>query len=214
MSRPDVGGGTVSVDPAEIGGLAQGLLERAGATPGNASTVVDHLLAASRMGVHSHGIARIPQYLDEISSGTIDPAAEPGIERISVSRLAVDGRRGFGQVVGMRMVAELEPLAVETGLAMATGRHLGHTGRVGAYPEALAEWGLIGLAACNGAASGHWVAPFGGRDGRLSTNPLAMSWPIEGEAPVVADFSTAATAEGVIRNLRDRGAEAPDGSLR
>jgi LDH2 family malate/lactate/ureidoglycolate dehydrogenase len=130
------------------------------------------------------------------------------------SRLSVDGRRGFGQVVGMRMVEALVPVARTTGIAMANGRHLGHTGRIGAYSEALAQAGLIGLAVCNGAPSGHWVAPFGGRDGRLSTNPIAMAWPVEGEAPVVADFSTASAPEGVIRVLRERGAEAPDGCLR
>ena len=59
----------------------------------------------------------------------------------AASRLSVDGGRGFGQVVGMRMVDALIPLARSTGIAMANGRHLGHTGRIGAYPEALAEGG-------------------------------------------------------------------------
>jgi len=63
----------------------------------------------------------------------------------------LDGGRGFGQVIGMRMVDALVPLARSTGIAMANGRHLGHTGRIGAYPEALAKAGLIGMAVCNGA---------------------------------------------------------------
>ena len=114
----------------------------------------------------------------------------------------------------MRMVEALAPVARATGIAMANGRHLGHTGRIGAYSEALAQAGLIGLTVCNGPPSGHWVAPFGGLDGRLSTNPIAMAWPVEGESPVVADFSTASAPEGVIRVLRERGAEAPEGCLR
>jgi uncharacterized oxidoreductase len=214
MSQADARSGSVAVDLTEIEQLGRTLLERAGATPENAALVIDHLLTASRMGLHSHGVARIPQYLEEITAGTIDPAAEPDIERTSESRLQVDGRRGFGQVVGMEMVVALRPLIEETGIAMASGRHLGHTGRVGTYPEALAEAGLVGLAVCNGAPSGHWVAPFGGRDGRISTNPLAISWPVDGEPPVVADFSTGATAEGVIRNIRDHGQEVPEGVLR
>ncbi len=130
------------------------------------------------------------------------------------SRLSVDGLRGFGQVVGMLMVEALVPVARATGVAMVNGRHLGHTGRIGAYPDALAQAGLIGLALCNGAPSGHWVAPFGGRDGRISTNPMAMAWPVDGQSPVVADFSTATAPEGVIRVLRERGAKAPEGALR
>jgi LDH2 family malate/lactate/ureidoglycolate dehydrogenase len=85
---------------------------------------------------------------------------------------------------------------------------------VGAYAEALARAGLIGLAVCNGAPSGHWVAPFGGKDGRISTDPIAFAWPVWGEPPVVADFSTGATAEGVIRSLANRGELAPEGFLR
>ena len=112
------------------------------------------------------------------------------------------------------MVEALIPVARATGIAMINGYHLGHTGRIGAYPEALAEAGLVGLAVCNGSPSGHWVAAFGGRDGRISTNPIAVGWPVEHEAPVVADFSTAVAPEGVIRVMRDRQAEAPEGYLR
>jgi hydroxycarboxylate dehydrogenase B len=194
--------------------LGSRLLERAGATPEHARIVMEHLVDASAMQLHSHGVMRIPQYIAEIESGIIDPKAEPEITPRSPSHISVEGKRGFGQVVGTRMVEALVPLTRKQGIAMANGRHLGHTGRIGAYPEALAEAGLIGLAVCNGAPSGHWVAPFGGRDGRISTNPIAVGWPVEGEAPVVADFSTATAPEGVIRVLRDRGAEAPEGYLR
>jgi len=114
----------------------------------------------------------------------------------------------------MLMVDALIPVARATGIAMINGRHLGHTGRIGAYPEALANAGLVGLAVCNGAPSGHWVAAFGGRDGRISTNPIAIGWPVEGAPPVVADFSTATSPEGVIRVMRDRKLEAPEGYLR
>ncbi|HUC18248.1 MAG TPA: Ldh family oxidoreductase [Acetobacteraceae bacterium] len=194
--------------------FGRALLEHSGAPPEHAGIVMEHLVRASSMGLASHGVMRIPQYLAEIEAGIIDPAAEPEIEQTGISRLRVEGRRGFGQVVGMRMVGALTQLVRETGVAMANGRHLGHTGRIGAYAEALAEGALIGLAMCNGAPSGHWVAPFGGREGRISTNPMAMSWPVDGEKPVVADFSTAAAPEGVIRVLRDQGAEAPEGALR
>jgi uncharacterized oxidoreductase len=200
--------------PDDMLTFGSALLEHSGATPEHARIVMEHLIESSAMGLHSHGVMRIPQYLAEIGEGTIDPAAQPMITQSDISRLAVDGRRGFGQVVGSVMVEALVPVARASGIAMANGRHLGHTGRIGAYPEALGRAGLIGLAVCNGAPSGHWVAPFGGSDGRISTNPIAMSWPVEGAPPVVADFSTAAAPEGVIRALRQRGREVPEGFLR
>jgi hydroxycarboxylate dehydrogenase B len=200
--------------PTELLALGEALLERSGAPAVHARIVMEHLLTASAMGLASHGIMRIPQYLAEIESGVIDPAAEPEIVQTGASRISVEGRRGFGQVVGMRMVEAVIPLARSTGVALAHGRHLGHTGRIGAYAEALAHAGMVGLAVCNGAPSGHWVAPFGGRDGRISTNPIAMSWPVAGETPVLADFSTATAPEGAIRVLRERGEEVPEGTLR
>lgn len=190
------------------------LLEGAGASSRDARIVMEHLIASSAMGLHSHGVMRIPQYLAEIQSEIINPRAEPRVVQHSASRLSIDGERGFGQVVGMLMVEALIPVARATGIAMINGYHLGHTGRIGAYPQALAEAGLVGLAVCNGSPSGHWVAAFGGRDGRISTNPIAVGWPVAGAPPVVADFSTSAAPEGVIRVMRDRKTQAPEGYLR
>lgn len=214
MSGPETAAVAVRVERAPIVALGCALLERAGAPPTAARTVMEHLADASAMNLHSHGLMRISQYLAEIASGGIDPTAVPEVRVVNPTRLAVEARRGFGQVVGMALVDAALPVARTLGMAVATGRGLGHTGRVGAYPEAIARAGLIGIAACSGPPSGHWVAPFGGREGHISTNPLAFSWPVAGGDPVVADFSTAATAEGVVRSLRNRGLPAPDGMLR
>jgi uncharacterized oxidoreductase len=157
---------------------------------------------------------RIPQYLDEIASGFVDPRAEIEVHRPTPTRLVLDGHHAFGQVAGTALVAAVLPVARELGMAIGTVRGVAHTGRIGAYPEQAARQGFIALACCNGGPSGHWVAPFGGRDGRISTNPMAFAWPVEGDAPAVADFSTGATAEGVVRSLRFRGLQAPPGTLR
>lgn len=202
----------VAVEPMEQLGTA--LLEGAGAPPEHAKIVMRHLIEASAMGLHSHGVMRVPQYLDEIARGVLDPRATTTAMQMAPTRLVLDGHRAFGQVAGMRLVDAVVPIARELGMAIGTVRGVGHTGRIGAYPQAAASQGFIAIACCNGAPSGHWVAPFGGRDGRISTNPMAFAWPVAGEAPAVADFSTAATAEGVVRSLRFRGLAAPPGTLR
>jgi uncharacterized oxidoreductase len=113
----------------------------------------------------------------------------------------------------MAMADEAVRLGRVVGVAFVTGRHMGHSGRIGAYAEAIARAGLVGVAVCSGPRSGHFVAPFGGREGRLATNPLAFAYPGEGD-PVVADFSTSVAPEGVIRSLMHRGLPAPEGALR
>jgi hydroxycarboxylate dehydrogenase B len=206
--------GVVFVERAPLAGLGKALLAAAGATADHAGAVVDHLIEADTMGLKSHGVMRIPQYLEDIAAGGIDPVAAPVFVRGAPGRAACDGNRGFGQVVGQAMAREAMRLAEAAGVAFVTGRHMGHTGRIGAYPEAIAAAGMIGIVVCSGPRSGHWVAPFGGREGRLATNPIAYALPVAGAPPVVADFSTSVVPEGVVRNLKYRGMPAPAGALR
>jgi LDH2 family malate/lactate/ureidoglycolate dehydrogenase len=206
--------GAVLVERAPLASLGRALLAAAGATASHAGVVVDHLLEADGMGLKSHGIMRVPQYLDEIAKGEIDPVAAPVFAHPAPGRAACDGNKGFGQVVGQAMAHEAVRLAKGAGIAFVAGRHMGHTGRIGAYPEVIAAAGMIGIVVCSGPRSGHWVAPFGGREGRLATNPIAYAFPVTGAPPVVADFSTSVVPEGVVRNLKYRGLAAPAGALR
>jgi uncharacterized oxidoreductase len=190
------------------------LLIGAGASASHADIVVDHLLEADAMGLRSHGFMRMPQYLAEIASAEIDPAAAAAIASTAPGRAEVDGGRGFGQVVGSAMADEAIRLAAQTGVSFVAGRHMGHTGRIGAYAERIARSGAVGIVVCSGPRSGHWVAPYGGLQGRISTNPIAFAAPSSGGPPISADFSTSVTPEGVIRSLMHRGLAAPQGALR
>lgn len=206
--------GTVRLPIEPLRALCRRLFEVAGAPAEHAGIVADHLIEAGAMGLPSHGVIRVTQYLAEIAAGELDPSAVPEVTAQHGALIRVDGNRCFGQVGGQTMADTAGRLARDHGLSIVVGRRLGHTGRVGAYPERLARYGLVGIAVCTGPPSGHWVAPFGGRDGRLATNPISFAFPVAGAEPVVSDFSTAATAEGVIRSLRNRSLEAPDGFLR
>jgi LDH2 family malate/lactate/ureidoglycolate dehydrogenase len=79
MPEPDPQHRAFRVRAADALTLGRALLERAGAPPEHARIVVEHLIAASAMGLHSHGIMRVPQYLAEIEAEVIDPGAEPEI---------------------------------------------------------------------------------------------------------------------------------------
>lgn len=187
-----------------------------GATRENASIVAAHLVESSEMGLNSHGLIRIPQYIEEIEAGAIKPDATPTVVGEKGCRMGLDGNQCFGQVAGVVMARKAMALAKKHGMAFVTACSFGHTGRFGPYVEMLAREGLFGLAVTGGSrsTSGNWVAPFGGKEGRLSTNPLAYAFPVAGREPVVADFATSTTAEGVIRSLRNRGLQAPPGTLR
>src|SRR5436309_14479813 len=69
-----------------------------GALPAHAEIVADHLIESSRMGLHSHGLIRVPQYFDAVASGEIDPKAMPIREQLGAAMCQLDGQWGFGQV--------------------------------------------------------------------------------------------------------------------
>jgi hydroxycarboxylate dehydrogenase B len=182
----------------------------------NASIVAAHLVESSQMGLSSHGVMRVPQYVAEIEKGDLKPDATPTTVFEDGGRFAIDGNHCFGQVAGVVMATKAVALAEKHGMAVVTGSKFGHTGRIGAYAEQIAGRGIFGLVASGGSRSmsGNWVAPFGGKEGRLSTNPLAYAFPVANGEPVVADFATSTAPEGVIRSLRNRGLQAPPGTLR
>ena len=200
------------LDAAEATSFVAALLRDSGATEISADTVARHLVESDLRGVASHGLMRVTQYLEEITSGEIDPAAVPSYERTAGTRIWVEGNRCFGQLAGFFAADEAAKTAAVQGVAVVTVRHAGHAGRIGAYAERLARSGLMALVCCSGPPSGHWLAPFGGVDGRLATNPIAYAFPTQGE-PVVADFSTSVVPEGTIRRLRELDLPVPEGAL-
>ena len=191
---------------------AGSLLEAAGGSPGNARTVAEHLVDSDARGVHSHGLLRVPQYVAELESGEIDGQATPTISKRRQACVFVDGRGTFGQVAARCALDEAAAAAGAFGIGLAAVSRSGHAGRIGAYTEDLAHRGCIGLAFCSGPRSGHRVAPFGGVEGRLATNPISYAFATAGN-PVVADFSTSTVPEGVVRRLRELGQTAPHGAL-
>ena len=101
--------------------------------------------------------------------------------------------------------------AGEHGVAAAAIRRANHVGRLGEWVELLADEGLVALAFCNAEPT---VAPFGGRERRLGTNPIAWAAPRRPPAPpLVMDWSTATMPEGKLAVARARGEQVPDGVL-
>jgi len=88
-----------------------------------------------------------------------------------------------------------------------------HVGRLGETVERVAAEGCLALVFCNTGPAGGRVAPFGGRQAVFGTNPLAYAVPTATGPPIVADFSTSATAEGRVRLARQSGERVPPGWL-
>lgn len=192
--------------------LVTHLLVAHGASDDNATTVSEHLVQSDRFGLPSHGLIRVRQYLAEIAAGQLMPAAIPTVEARDDTMRWVDGHFGFGQVAGMAAAAEAEVVAERHGCAVVAVRNVQHTGRLGAYTQTLSRRGYVVLAFAAGAPRFHRVVPFGGRDGRLSTNPIAWAAPTV-NGVLSADFATSSVPEGRIRVLHGAGEPAPPDAI-
>ena len=191
--------------------ISSGLLRAAGAKDEHAKTVARHLADANLAGHDSHGFIRIPQYVGEIREGRVDPQAEPKVVRDNMATAQVNGDRAFGQVVATFATRLAMSKAREYGLGLVTVYNLGHTGRIGAYPEMAAREGMAATMFSGGIAQRPGgVVPFGGREGRLGTNPISMAFPSSSSGVMLLDFATSMAAQGKLRVYKARGQPLPD----
>jgi hydroxycarboxylate dehydrogenase B len=191
--------------------LTEDIFVASGAPLEEARLVADHLVAANLCGVDSHGLIRIPQYAQDVRGGTIRPGAKMKILRETAVSAVVDCGWNFGVVGADRATTVALEKAQTHGIAIVVTRRCNHAGRLGHYLERITEQGLLGLGFCSSPAHGHFVVPWGGRDGRLSTNPLAYGVPVPGKAPIISDFSTSQAPEGRIRLYKHRKQNLPEG---
>src|SRR5438067_7028202 len=84
--------------------------------------------------------------------------------------------------------------AEKSNVAAATVFRQGHIGRLSSYTQMAAKAGMIGLITADSGRSPKAVAPFGGREARLGTNPISMAIPSDLDGPLYLDMATSAAA--------------------
>jgi hydroxycarboxylate dehydrogenase B len=201
-----------TLKPVELEAFAARLLEAGETSAEEARIVAASLVDANLKGYDSHGVMRVPYYVQAIKDGEVVPGADLTILEEGPSRVVADGNWGLGQVQAMRLIGMLAAKAHASGLGLGTMVHSGHIGRLGEYCEKAAADGLVSMLMVNSHGGAVRVAPPGGKAPRLSTNPLAIGVP-HGDTPLVLDFSTSATAEGKVRVKKIAGQSCPDGWL-
>ena len=203
-----------SIDPQILRDYVTATFVAADVPPEDAADVAQHLVEANLRGHDSHGVVRVSWYLQTVQEGLTNASAEIRIEKESETTALIDGDWGFGQVVARRTMEIAIEKARQSGVGIAIAYRSTHVGRVGAYVEQAAAEGLIGIAMANNHGGGHLVAPFGGTERRLSTNPMAFAFPTtDGSPPFVLDMATSVAAEGKMRVALNKGAQVPEGWL-
>ncbi len=190
------------------------IFQAAGSAEAEADVIADHLVAANLTGHDSHGVSLIPEYINNCAAGRVKPNTPGTLVSSTDGILVYDGERGYGQVVARLATDIAIDTAKERGLAVLALRNSHHIGRIGTYGEQCAAQGLVSIHFVNATGNQPRVAPFGGRDARLPTNPFCVSIPAtDRRPPVILDMATSRIAQGKVRVARNSGKSVPPGHL-
>lgn len=199
-----------TVAPRCLVTLVAAIMRGAGCKTDEAKSVATRLVDANCVGHESHGVLRVGKYLEWVRDRTLRPNTAPSRVIDTPTLAIVDGNRGFGQVIAEYATRLGIEKAAISGIAMIGLRNCGHLGRVGDWAEMAAGRGQVSLHFLN-TSGAQRVAPFGGSDRRLSTNPICIGVPVANGDPVILDVTTSMVAEGKLMVAMNRGESVPDG---
>ncbi|GAA5109751.1 malate/lactate/ureidoglycolate dehydrogenase [Pseudonocardia adelaidensis] len=183
----------------------------AGCADEEAGLIARELVGANLAGHDSHGVVRVPLYVDWMREGWVRAGQRAEVVTDGGAFVVLDGNEGFGQTIATEAVALGIERAGANGTCIVALRNSGHIGRVGAYAETALAAGLVSIHFVNVAGS-PLVAPFGAVERRFSTAPFAVGIPLP-ERPVVLDFATSLVAEGKVQVASFGGRPLPPDAL-
>lgn len=204
---------TMRINHEQLTSFASQIFTSAGTDAEVARKVAHHLVAANLKGHDSHGVGMIPAYVGNIKNGNLKIDANVTLIRDQGAVMLFDGQFGFGQLVGSQATEQAIERARDTGVVCAGVRNCHHLGRIGSYGEQVGEAGLVSIHFVNVVGHAPLVAPFAGRERRMTTNPFCCTVPRADDFPIVLDMATSAVAQGKVRVAYMKGTEVPEGSL-
>jgi uncharacterized oxidoreductase len=190
----------------------EAIVAAGGSAAREADLVAANLVEANLTGHDSHGVGMIPRYVESLLEGGLAVNQHPGVALDTGPLLGLDGRRGYGQVIGREAMALGIERAQRHGVCALTLANAHHLGRIGHFAEMAVAEGLVAIHFVN-VISFPRVAPYAGSDARFGTNPCCIGMPLPGEPPFILDFATSAVAQGKLRVAHNKGERLPPGLL-
>lgn len=183
-----------------------------GSSQAEAEQVAANLVLANLSGHDSHGVGMVPRYVDAAAEGGLKPNAAVKINLDAGVMLALDGQRGYGQIIGGQAMELGIARARQHGSCIMSLANTHHLGRIGHFAEMATAQGLVSMHFVN-VLSRPVVAPWGGGDGRFGTNPCCIGVPLAGSEPFLLDFATSRVAQGKMRVAYNKGERVAPGTL-
>lgn len=196
----------IHVSPNEARRLVHDILQAYGVSSTNASTIASCLVAADLRGVDTHGINRIPSYVERIRQGVLDPAAEPIVTKVTPAAAQVDGQNGFGFVAakqGMELAIES---AKVYGIGLASVKRSNHFGMSAWLVQQALDADMMSLVFTNSSPA---LPVWGGKSRLMGVSPIACGAPGRESSNFILDMAPSVAARGKIYKAKRRGEKIP-----
>ncbi len=203
----------MKVHHAHLERLVNEIFVAAGCHPAEAGQIASHLVEANLAGHDSHGVIRVSAYIGWLQEGKVQPNRRMRIVHETGVLAVVDGEQGFGQAIGIEATDLGVKKALREGVSVVALRNCGHLGRIGAWPLQAAHQGIASVHFVSTSGGGILVAPFGGRNRRLSADPIAAGIARADGPPIILDMSCCTIAEGKIKVALNKGSSVPEGCI-
>jgi len=181
---------------------------RVGMPPEDAEAEAGALIWANLRGVDSHGVLRIPWYVENVDKGVMNPKPNIQVVKETPATLLVEADRAMGPVVTIFVMNLVVKKAKKVGVGWALIRNLTHQGALGYYSQMAAKQDMAGIVfVCNPPN----MAPHGARVAGVHNSPIAISVPAKRHHPLNLDMATSVVAGGKLWLAVDKGVPIPEG---
>ncbi len=155
---------------------------------------------------HGQGVRRIRRYQERIGEKLVDPRAAWEVVKEAPSLALVDAHNGIGTVAAAKAMRLAISKAKENGIGTVIVRNSTHYGSSAVHASQAMEAGCIGIAYTN---AGPEMAPWGGREGAVGTNPWGIAAPTNLGFPAVMDFALTTAGKGMMQWRSREGKKMP-----
>jgi ureidoglycolate dehydrogenase (NAD+) len=198
----------VRVEAAALEAFTRDVFIRVGMPSEDATVEAEVLVWANLRGVDSHGVLRIPSYVEMVDKGDMNPRPKIQVVKETAATVLIDADHAFGPVVTVQATRHAIAKARTAGVGWVLIRNTTHQGAMAFYPLMAAREGMAGLAIV---CSPPNMAPHGARAAGLHNSPISIAVPARRHRPLVLDMATSVAAGGKLKLAQDKGIALPPG---
>ena len=197
------------IPESELENVLQLAFCRSGVPEEEALNIARILVKAEMRGLVTHGISRVPLYINRIKAGGVKVPTKLDVREDDGINAIVDANNGLGQTAGLFAMKKAIEKADKFGFGACAVKRTSHFGAAGNYAIMAAESGMIGFVFCNATPR---LPAWGAKEKLIGNNPFSVSFPsMDPDAPFLLDMANSVTAAGNLRTAIREGETIPEG---